>query len=147
MKLVGYADFDWGSFGFAVSLPLNWNPFPSIDPVVLTRTGAFPTFGPSEIGELTIPATVTLTPECVIGDPGSRIEDAFLYFFKRLNPYKDEARQLRAQRNNGTLISIPAKIRLNAISDNRNVNQRLVDFVSVQGCWDALSPVVASGTF
>lgn len=147
MKLLGYADFDWESVGIKCGLPDDWMPFPTVEPVILTRPGAFATFGPSEIAELTIPATFTLTPECTIGGPGSRIEDAFIYLFKRLNPYKDEARQLRAVRNNGTLISIPAKMRLYARSNERNRNERYVDFVAVQPFWDAVAAVTTTGTF
>lgn len=147
MKLTGYADFDWGPMGFSCGLPDDWMPFPTVEPVILTRPGAFATFGPSEIGELTIPATFTLLPENTIGGPGSRIEDAFIYLFKRLNPYKDEARQLRAMRNNGTLISIPAKMRLYSRSNERNRNERFVDFVAVQPFWEAVAPSSTSGTF
>lgn len=147
MKLLGFDSVDWEPLGIKCGLPDGWSPFPSIDPVILTRPGAFPTFGPSEIGELTIPATFTLTPECTIGDPGSRIEDAFIYLFKRLNPYNDVPRQLRGERNNGTLISIPAKIRLLSVFNQENRNERYVDFIAVQPFWDAVAPVSTSGTF
>lgn len=147
MRLVGYSDMDWEPLGFSCGLPDGWMPFPSIEPVVLTRPGAFATFGPSEIGELTIPATFVLLPSNTIGSPDSRIEEAFVYLFKRLNPYRDEARQLRAVRNNGTLISIPAKIRLLSLSNQERRNERMVDFVAVQPFWDAVAPVTTSGTF
>lgn len=147
MKLTGYGDFDWEPMGFACGLPRGWSPFPSIEPVILTRPGTYATFGPSEIGELTIPATFVLLPSNTIGDPGSRIEDAFLYLFKRLNPYNDAPRQLRAERNNGTLISIPAVMRVLSLSNEERANERMVDFVAVQPFWDAVAPVTTSGTF
>lgn len=147
MRLVGYGDFDWGTSGFSCGLPDGWMPFPSVEPVILMRPGTFATFGPSEIGELTIPATFTLLPENTMGSANTRIETAFLYLFKRLNPYKDEARQLRAVRNDGTAIAIPAKMRIYALSGNQNRNERQVDFVAVQPFWEALAPTVVTGTF
>lgn len=147
MKLIGYGDFDWEPQGFSCGLPPDWMPFPSIEPVILTRPGSFATFGPSEIGELTIPATFTLLPGNTMGTTNTRIEAAFLYLFKRLNPYKDEARQLRGQRNDGTLINIPAKMRIYSLSGNQNRNERQVDFVAVQPFWEAMAATTTSGTF
>lgn len=147
MRLTGFADFDWESLGFVVSIPPDFLPFPAVEPLILERPGTFPTFGPPTISELTIPGTVMLTPECTIGTGNSRIEEAFLYFFKRINPYNPEPRQLRAERNNGTKIAIPAVVRIFSRSNERNRNERFIDFVTVEPAWADLSASTASGTF
>ncbi len=147
MRLTGYGDFDWEPWGLTVSIPPDFLPFPEVEPLVLQRPGTFATFGPPTINELTIPATVMILPECAIGDGNSRIEEAFLYFFKRINPYNPEPRQLRAERNNGTKIAIPAVVRIFSRSNERNRNERFLDFVTVDPAWTDLTTTTTQGTF
>lgn len=146
MKVTGYDSMDFEINGFGASLPPDFMSSLGVEPVILTRTGTFATFGPSEISELVIPVTFTILPSNTIGAVGSRVEDAFLYLFKRLNPYNTQPRQLRAERNNGTKIAVPAVMRIFSRSDSRNANQRFVDFVAVEP-FSALTASTATVTF
>lgn len=145
MKLTGYDSFDFAP-GYAVGLPDDWMPFPSVEPVTLPRTGTFPTFGPSEIGSLLIPGQVIILPENTIMI-ASGFEAAWMDFFKRLNPYLDEPRQLRCELNDGTKVTILAKVRILSRSGSRSVNERMVDFVAVEPFFETLTALTASGTF
>jgi hypothetical protein len=147
MRLTGYGDFDWEPWGFSVSLPPDFLPFPSVEPLILERPGTFATFGPPTISEVTMPGTVLILPSNSIGDGNSRIEEAFMYFFKRINPYNPEPRQLRAERNNGDKIAIPAVVRIFSRSNERNRNERFIDFVAVEPAWSDLTTTTATATF
>jgi hypothetical protein len=147
MKLLGYGDFDWEPWGFAVGIPPDFLPFPVVEPQVLERPGTTATFGPPTISEMTIPGTALILRENVIGTGNSRIEEAFLYFFKRINPYNPEPRQLRAERNNGTKIAILAVVRIFGRSNEQNRNERFIDFVAVDAAWTDLTTTTTSGTF
>lgn len=121
-------------------------PFPTVEPVILPRPGTFATFGISEIGAFTIPANFILLPSnpIVLSDG---FEAAWLYLFKRLNPYNTEPRQLRGQRNDGTAIAIQAVLRITSGGGDRSVNERLIDFVAVMPFWTSTAASTASGTF
>lgn len=146
MKAYGYGDFDWIPHGYAGGLPEDWSPFPTVEPTYLPRPGYFPAFGPSEFGVMTVPVNFILLPENAIMQ-SQGIEAAWIYFFKRLDPYNDAPRQLRLERNDGTKAAVPAKVRLLARTGTRNQNEKLVDFVCVQPFFEPVASSSGSGTF
>lgn len=146
MKVTGYDTFDWENHGYAGGLPADWSPFPSIEPVTLPRAGTHPTFGLSEIGALTFPVTFVILPSNTIM-VSQGLEAAWIYFFKRLDPFNTTARQLRILRNDSTVVAIPAMLRILGRIGNRNQNERLVDFVSVEPFFQPLSSSSGTGTF
>lgn len=144
MKLTGYDGFDWEDFGYSVGIPDDLLLMPTVEPITLERPGTFPTFGPSVIGAMVLPATAMILPENTQGG----FEPAWLYFFKRINPYDTRPRQLRGLRNDGvTVVTIDAKLRILARSGTQERNTRRLDFVAVQPWFESQATLSQSGTF
>jgi hypothetical protein len=141
MRAYGYGDWDWEAQGFVAGLPRNFVPFPTVEPVILNRTGTFATFGPSQIGDFAIPCEFIWSS----GGGFAGMEEAFIYLFKRLNPYNTAPRQLRVQRLDGTKLAVPAVIRLSSRAAS-DINSRFIDFVAVEP-FSALTASTASGSF
>jgi hypothetical protein len=76
------------------------------------------------------------------------IEDAFMALFQRLNPLDQTPRQLRAQKNDGTLLGLPAVMRMiGASSTEDDVDIYEAHFIAVEPYWTQLTPSTVSVTF
>jgi hypothetical protein len=141
MRVIGYSNYDWEADAYWYTLPTRFFPTVQIEPLVIPRPGTSATFGMSTIGQMTIPGA--------FGYSGTTaIEDAFMALFQRLNPLDQTPRQLRAQKNDGTLLGLPAVMRMiGASSTEDDVDIYEAHFIAVEPYWTQLTPSTVSVTF
>lgn len=139
MKLTGFGDYNWEADGYWAGLPVDYVPSVLISPQVISRVGATATFGPSTIGEHTIPV--------VFGYRGPlSYEDAWTRLLQRLQPTNAVPRQLRGVRNNGVQVNIPAVLSVSPTGGGE-INTVNAQFTSVEAFWFGTAQVSATKTF
>jgi hypothetical protein len=140
MELIGFRTYNWKPDGYWAGIPDSAMFANQIDPQVLNRPGTYPTFGIGVVGPMYLP--------CEIGYNGVLdIEPAFLNFLKRLNPADITPGDLRALRNDGVAISLPAVLSLSGFNPNNEKNTLPITFVCCQPFWLASGYATGSGGF
>lgn len=130
MRITGFDDFDFEDAGYWAGIPSGWVPTITVLPQVIYRAGATATFGPSQIGEMTIPVE--------FGYSGSlSYELAWANLVKRLQPTNPNPRQLRAVRNDGTALRTRAVLTIPQQDGGSDVNSFQAAFVAVDPYWVA----------
>jgi len=139
MRITGYDDFNWEAQGYWASTPDDFLPTVTVNPTVLYRTGALATFGPSQIGEMTIPVT--------FGYRGAlTLEQWKFALIRQLRPLVLTPRQLRAVRNDGTTVYTNAVLMINGGQDGNDLNSVVLSFVSADALWFDQTTASASGS-
>lgn len=137
MRAVGYGDWNWEGEGFSAGVPNWFVPVVSVTPVILQRAGTTAAFGPSQIGEMTVP--------CRFGYRGGLTwEQAMSRLVKRLKPTDPTPRQLRVVRNDGVACSTYAVLSIPPGAGESDDSFFLVTFVAVDAYWVADGTNVAS---
>lgn len=139
MKLTGFGDYDWEADGYYAGLPVGYQNFVGVNPQVITRVGTTATFGPGTVSERTIPVE--------FGYNGALTHEvAWSTLMNRLRPTDTVPRQLRAEMNDGTQVTIPAVMSV-ASSGNGEINTLTVTFTAVDAVWTAQTASSATKTF
>ena len=139
MRAVGYGDWNWEGEGFSAGVPNWFVPVVSVTPVILQRAGTTAAFGPSQIGEMTIPVT--------FGYRGAlTLEQWKFALIRQLRPLVLTPRQLRAVRNDGTTVYTNAVLMINGGQDGNDLNSVVLSFVSADALWFDQTTASASGS-
>lgn len=140
MKLIGFRGFNFEPAGYFCGLPYGV-PFMSAAPSILTRPGTHPTFGPGTVTERAIPAQFGYQGEL------PSYEAAWDSLMARLDPTNTRPGELRAQKLDGTIVTIQAVMTLPAGAVTGEVNTIAVTFIAVDPYWRAESESTAGKTF
>lgn len=140
MRLTGFRTYDWEADKYWVSSDDNAMLVNSVEPQILTRPGAYPTFGIAVVGAMYLPGEVGYNGPLTL-------EAAFLNFFKRLNPADTTPGELRAVRNDGTAIKILAALSIPTYSATSEVNTKTIQFICCQPFWLATGYSTGTGGF
>lgn len=139
MRITGFGDWNFEAEGFSAGIPGSFVATVSVQPNILYRAGTTPTFGPSQIGEMTIPCEFVYRGALTFEQAMSRL-------IKRLQPTDPRPRQLRAVRNDGIACSTNAVLSIPYQSGGSDVNSFQVQFVAVDAYWVADATNTASVT-
>ena len=118
-------------------------PYLNIQPQVLSRVNNAPTFGPSIIGERTIPCEFSYSGPLTY-------EEAWNQLLIRLNIYDTRPGQLRCERLDGTIAYCDAVLALSSagsFSGLNDITSLPAIFTSVDPFWKGLTPATASKSF
>lgn len=139
MRFTGYGDFDWEGSGYWAAVPAGWVPTVQVQPNVLYRAGTTATFGPSQIGEMTIPVE--------FGYRGSlTYEQAWANLVRKLQPANPLPRELRGVRNDGVVVRTRAVLVFPGQGGGEEVNTLTASFVAVDPYWLSLQQSTAVAT-
>lgn len=140
MRLTGFRTFNWEADGYSVSVPDTAMWVNNIEAQILNRPGVYPTFGVGVINAMYLSCQV-------IYRGALTYEAAFMNFFKRINPVDITPGELRAVRNDGVAISIPAVLTIPAFSTSGEVSSKDITFVCCQPFWLATGYTTGTGGF
>lgn len=146
MRIYGFHNTNWGSptnegagdYWFSID-PKN-TLLPSVTPQILLRPGTYATFGVSQVGSMNI-----------VGRFGYRgalsPETAWFQLFQQLNPADARPKQLRAVRNDGTLVTLEAILSVPNFASTEIVNAKDASFVCTKPFFDAQGLLTGGSSF
>lgn len=136
MRLIGFRDWDWQEDGYRAGIPSDAKPYLSVTPNILYRAGSPPTFGPSQIGERSIPVEFMYR-----GGVFTSYEEAWDNLLTRLNYLDTRPGQLRAEKL-GKLVACEAILTMpvgaTSLSGISDVMSFPMIFVTADPLWKEL---------
>lgn len=142
MRLIGFRDYDWEQDGYFCGIPNGHLPLATIRPTIIPRAGAEPAFGASYIAERIIQGR--------FGHANGLADEALLdALMSRIRPLEIGDGELRAERDDGTIVAINARIQFDPTytDEQGSINVVPVQFITTQTSWRAISTLSASKAF
>lgn len=146
MRIYGFSSVNWGSptnaasgdYWFVID-PKN-TLLPSVTPQILLRPGNYATFGVSQVGAMNI------VGKFAYRGPLPR-ERAWFEFFQQINVANAVPRQIRAVRQDGTLVTLMAVLSVPNFATLDSADAKDATFVCVRPFFDAAGTLVGGGSF